>query len=445
MIGTAPFRTGIDGEFDEGHRLGRRYLNRAALDSGNNRAATAASPRILLWKNKIWEASGSNLGDLAIITATIDALRREVPEASIVMLSDDPAQTESLYDGVTAERFSVRAYLRAIREADLVVLGGGTLFSDATSMAVAVNTSAVFLARRSRTPVALYGVASGFMRATSRALVRGALKRTSIACLRDAESVAELAPLAPASLALEPTGDVAFSLAVPRPAPDRENRVVIAPRRVFHYANTILPFAVRKRLGLLPVGYFEKLDEFMSLLAATADHLVTEHGCEIVFLPMYSAIGPAEGATGYLKREFSSRDDQVCRDIHERMTCKDAARVHISDSPRAVLSLIAGSRMLIGVPLHSLILAHVAETPMVGLAYQGKVSRFMRDAGLERFTISVDSMACLLSLEEFTAKVDACLSDEAAIRERLAQGNADIRSTVDLPAQRIAALLASRA
>ncbi len=42
-------------------------------------ANTATAPRILLWKNKIWEASGSNLGDLAIITATVDAFVARSP------------------------------------------------------------------------------------------------------------------------------------------------------------------------------------------------------------------------------------------------------------------------------------------------------------------------------------------------------------------------------
>ena len=101
--------------------------------------------------------------------------------------------------------------------------------------------------------------------------------------------------------------------------------------------------------------------------------------------------------------------------------------------------------MLVGVPLHSLILAHVAETPMVGLAYQGKVTRFMRDAGLERFIIPVDSMECPLERDEFVAKVEACLAEEAPLRERLAQGNAAIRSTVDVPAEKIACLLRERA
>lgn len=401
----------------------------------------ATGPRILLWKNKIWESSGSNLGDLAIITATVDALLREIPEARILMLSDDPAHTASLYDGVVAERFSLASYVRAVRDADLVLLGGGTLFTDATSMAVPVNVSAAYLARLFRTPVALYGVASGKMRASSRALVRGALKAVVLGCLRDPESVEELRPLAPRGLTLESTGDVAFSLRA-APVEARANRLVIAPRRIFHYSDTLLPFAVRKRLGLLPEGYHEKLDAFKTLLATVADHFVATHGGEVTFLPMYSAIGPAEGTTGYLKKEFSSRDDQVCRDILERMDRKESASIHVSDRPRDVLELIAGSRALVGVPLHSLILSHVAETPFVALAYQGKVTRFMRDAGLERFVIPVDSMDCPLERDTFIGALEACLAEEGALRERLASGNEAIRTTVDRPAARIAAWFA---
>lgn len=106
----------------------------------------APGPRILL-RDNIWEASALNLGDLAIITATTDALLREIPDARIVMRSNDPAHTESLCEGVAAERFSLSAYVRAVRDADLVVLGGGTLFTDATSMAVQYDATAAFALR----------------------------------------------------------------------------------------------------------------------------------------------------------------------------------------------------------------------------------------------------------------------------------------------------------
>lgn len=403
-----------------------------------------SAPRVLLWKNKIWESSGSNLGDLAIITATIDALRREVPDVRVVLLSDDPAHTASLYgEPVEARTFSLPELHRAIHEVDAVVLGGGTLFSDASSMAVPVNTSVAYLAAMAGTPVVGYGVATGALHAHSRALVRGAVRRMAFACVRDAESAAELTRLAPeAADRIEVTEDVAFSLRVTEPAPVRENRLVIAPRRIFHYTSTLLPFAVRKRLGMLPAGYAAKMEEFKDLLARLADHAVETHGSSVSFLPMYSAIGATEGASGYLKTQFSSRDDQVCSDIHSRMRNPGAAGVLLTDRPRDVLDTLASARALVGVPLHSLILAHVAGTPLVGLSYQEKCARFMKRAGLERYMIHVESMECPLQHDEFVSKLDACLAEENSIRETLAANNSAMRAAVDRPARRIAGLLA---
>lgn len=401
-------------------------------------------PLVLLWKNKVWEASGSNLGDLAIIGATVDALRAEIPGVRVLLLSDDPEHTRSLYD-VESRPFSAGAYFRAIREADLVVLGGGTLFTDATAAAVPVNTSAAYLGKLLGTPVVGYGVATGKMNAVSRRLVRGALRRMGFACVRDRESRDECLRLVPSlGERVRVTEDVAFSLRVPEPRPERANRVVIAPRRIFHYGNTLLPFAVRRRLKLLPKGYFEKMEEFKDLLARVADHVVETHGADVSFLPMYSAIGSSEGTTGYLKTRFSSRDDVVCADIRERMRHKGRAEVFLSDRPREALSLLAGSRLLVGVPLHSLILSHVAETPFVGLSYQGKVERFMRRSGMERFMIHVESMGCPLDRDEFLTKVDACLAEEDVVRETLRAGNVAMRGTVDLPARMTAELLGAK-
>lgn len=398
-------------------------------------------PLVLLWKNKVWEASGSNLGDLAIISATVDALREAVPGVRILLLSDDPDHTRDLY-GVEARLFSPRAYVSAVRDADLVVLGGGTLFTDATAAAVPVNTSAAYLGRLFGTPVVGYGVATGAMNAVSRSLVRGALRRMSFACVRDEESRQECLRLVRSmGEHIRVTEDVAFSLRVPEPCTERSNRIVIAPRRIFHYGNTLLPFAVRRRLKLLPKGYFEKMEAFKDLLAEVADHVVETHGAEVTFLPMYSAIGSNEGTTGYLKTRFSSRDDIVCADIHERMRRKDRANVFLSDRPGEALTLLAGSRLLIGVPLHSLILSHVAETPFVGLSYQGKVERFMRRSAMDRFMIDVESMDCALDRDEFVTKVDACLAEEDTVRETLRAGNVAMRAAVDLPATMIADLL----
>ncbi len=403
------------------------------------------TPTVLIWKNKCWESRGSNLGDLAIITATIEAMKRALPEIDIIMLSDDPNHTASLY-GIRALPIGIGGILRAVREADMVLLGGGTVFTDVSSKAIIViNTSLLYLSRFYRTPIATYAIGTGRMSRLGAWLVRHLLPAFTFCTVRDDESRRDLISLcSDVGTRTTVTEDAAFSLRpATRPAA-RDNCVVISPRRIFHYANSLLPFYIRKRLGLLPAGYSAKLDSFKTLLAEVADFLVCEHGARIRFLPMYSAMGEARGISGYLKSRFSARDDVICDDILSRMRHGDRADVFLSDSPMDVLTMLTESRLVIGVPLHSLILAHVAETPFVGLSYQEKVARFMRRCGMERFMIDVASIDCVLNKGAFIATIESCLAEEDRIRDMLRASNIRMKDVVDRPAGLIADFFEAR-
>jgi len=384
-------------------------------------------PKVLIWKNKCWESRGSNLGDLAVISATIDALKKEIAGIEITMFSDDPKYTAALY-GIRAIRISVKNIIRTMREIDLLLLGGGTVFTDASSCTIIpINTSLLYLARIFKKPIAAYSIASGKMSWLGWLLVRGVLPAFSFVTVRDEDSRRDLQTIYPdIGTRIWVTEDAAFNLQGERDAPAQQNRVVIAPRRIFHYTNSFLPF--------LPPGYYKKMEAFTNVLAELADYVVEKYDADITFLPMYSGIGHRDGVSGYLKSRFSSRDDIMCNHILSRMHHRERANIFLSDKPREVIHLLGNSRMLIGVPLHSLILAHVSNTPFVGLSYQGKVSRFMCRSGMEDFMIHVESMESPLDKEEFREKVDRCMESEENLRETICKLNAEIRGIVNKPA-----------
>jgi len=392
-------------------------------------------PTVLIWKNKCWESRGSNLGDLAIISATIAALKREIADIEITMFSDDPKYTAALY-GIRAIRINVKNIIRTMREIDLLLLGGGTVFTDASSWTtIPINTSLLYLARILKKPIAAYSIASGKMSWLGWFLVRGVLHAFSFVTVRDEDSRRDLQTIYPdIDTRIWVTEDAAFSLQCERDATAHQNRVVIAPRRIFHYTNSFLPFYMRKRLQLLPTGYYKKMEAFTNVLAELADYVVEKYGADITFLPMYSGMGHRDGVSGYLKSRFSSRDDLMCSNILSRMHHRERANIFLSDKPREVIHLLGNSRMLIGVPLHSLILAHLSNTPFVGLSYQGKVSRFMRRTGMEDFMIHVESIESPLDKEEFREKVDRCMESEEKLRETIGKLNAEIRDIVNKPA-----------
>lgn len=399
-------------------------------------------PKILLWKNKCWESKGSNLGDLAIINATIESLRRQMPNVHITLLSDDPEYTTQLY-GVEAIKISLPGIFRSIRNCDLVLIGGGTVFTDVSSMTIIpINTIVPLLGVLMGKPVAAWGIGSGKRSLIGQALVRLLMPYFRVISVRDEETRQDLGKLyPPVANKIVVTEDAAFSYNPISATPARQNRIVIAPRRIFHYKNSFLPFYLRKKLGLLPKAYFQKLEEFKQVLADLADYAVERYGATISFLPMYSAIGAGKGMSGFLKANFSSRDDMVCQDIHTKMRHREQASLFISDSPREVVEHLRSSRAVVGVPLHSLMLSHVAQTPFVGLAYQQKVARFMGRAGMQDFMIRVDSLDAPLRIDDFSRKLDAVLAHEDAIRGVIAVTNQDIAKLVNLPALLIANFL----
>jgi polysaccharide pyruvyl transferase WcaK-like protein len=73
-----------------------------------------------------------NVGDEAILAGLLQGFRELAPEATLTVLSGDPAATEAEH-GVPAWPRGVRHAASAIRQADLLVSGGGGLLQDATS------------------------------------------------------------------------------------------------------------------------------------------------------------------------------------------------------------------------------------------------------------------------------------------------------------------------
>jgi len=396
---------------------------------------------VLLWKNKCWESRGSNLGDIGIIYATINCLRAEIPDVSITLLSDNPEYTANLY-GVKSVKISFGNIVKAVKDADLILLGGGTVFTDVSSMSIIpINTFVPYLGVLMKKQIVAWGIGSAKKSFVGKMLVRFLLPHFHYISVRDEESKQDLLNIYPPAVAkISVTEDAAFALQY-EGEKKKENIIAIAPRRIFHYKNTFLPFYLRKKLKLLPKGYEQKMDLFKEILAQLADYVIEKYNAKVVFLPMYSAIGDSGGMSDYVKQKFSSRDDIVCKNIMDKMRNKKSAEMFLSDSPHDLLELLGKSRALVGVPLHSLILAHSVATPFVGLSYQEKISRFMYRSQMESLMIPVESMNSTLNVYEFYEKIDSCIEREEELSLILEHTNSLIKEVVTSPAKKIANVL----
>ena len=71
-----------------------------------------------------------NWGDEGSLATVLQVL----PRAAVCVLSGDPAFTEATYGVRALPRMELRTVRRAIRESDALILGGGSLLQDATSL-----------------------------------------------------------------------------------------------------------------------------------------------------------------------------------------------------------------------------------------------------------------------------------------------------------------------
>jgi polysaccharide pyruvyl transferase WcaK-like protein len=431
-------------------------------------------PKVLIWKNKIWESQGSNTGDMAIIAAMIDDLTAAIPGVEITILSDNPDVCSQTYGVNARQLWSLKGpwnVIRTVRESDLVVLGGGTILTDETSLPIIpINLSLGILAKLLGRKVMCYAVGVGGLSAFGRWQLRTFVNRFDLLTLRDIESKEALDQIGVNKVRKVVTADAAFSLrgippeqahklmaaeGIPSPSASPTLRTVsgsktrrpligISPRRIYHYTHSPLPFAVRRRFGMLPPDYDEKIGHLKRVMASAADWAVRELDADVVFLPMYSGGGVQEGVGGRLKRFFASRDDVIATEIMNLMEEQEHAHI-LGDvyRPKELKGIISEIDLLIGIPLHSLILASSAGVPVVGLCYLPKNPRFMKMIGQEALCIDVQESAEPLDFEELIEKISRAWTQRNEISHEIESRLTDIIHDARSNAEYAAELMAS--
>lgn len=154
-------------------------------------------------------------------------------------------------------------------------------------------------------------------------------------------------------------------------------------RRWFHFDGSWMPYEHRTRLGLLkfPPGD-DKMKSFLAGMTGFLDNLIESHGIRIRFIPMYPPfIEPWEDDCALLK------------DIRAGMAYKDNVQIIDEDlSPEELLHIFSGIDVMIGVRLHSTIIATALGIPSIHLAYSAKGFSYFKFLGQERFCVPLEKL-----------------------------------------------------
>jgi polysaccharide pyruvyl transferase WcaK-like protein len=383
--------------------------------------------------------ASANLGDTAIQSAVMAALAARRPDIEFVGLCTDPDDAARTF-GIRARHLSGSGEMvtpggaaasapagwtdrlplplqrarsawrigRHMRELDMLLVSGSGQIDDfwggpwEQPFRLLAWCGA---ARRQRKPAAVFGVGvDQLLTRRGAAFCRRALALTQLRVLRDGGSLDALRALgmtAPAQVCPDP----AFHLEAPAAAPR-------GPR----------PFAVISPIArqAWPGSPQQEYDGYIAALAAVADDL-QRRDLEVRFVCSQTRMDPPV-------------IDQVRR--HMR-TDAAATRVMSPATVDGYMREVAAARVVIGSRLHAMILALVAGAPVVAISYARKVQRQLEDIGLADQVLDLRTV----HVPQLLARVEATLSDEAALRVHIAGKTGEFRRQLDQQFDRLAALI----
>ncbi len=386
-----------------------------------------------------------NIGDEAILRSLLADLGHERPDLRFVVLTGDipkppqsvpAAPAASAADGVpgTVEyvpRLQPRAVLAAMRRSQMLILGGGGLIQDVTSLrSLLYYLGLIWSAKRLGLPVAIYGGGIGPVQTgVGRVLARLVLPQVDLAALRDRRSIEAARALGVREERLVLTADPAFGLdgCGGQGGPDGvtvgeswsgDGDHILAGAAWAALARSGVPDSARGRLlGLALRQPMRREDE-----AAVADVLAQVAGRGQGLYPVLVPFHPEEDAAPLARLGLAAGvPHAVLAGVRE---------------PELLLAVVRQLRVVVAMRLHAVIFAVTAGVPCVALSYDPKVEALADD---------VPQIAYVpypgIDREQLTAAVMTAAEAPPLLRSGLLAAAMVLRQRASGNAVRVAALL----
>lgn len=362
-----------------------------------------------------------NLGDEALFESQVAALRAENPDVRLTALVARTERAEKL-NVETVPRMKLGPIAAAMRKCDAFLSGGGGLIQDSTGpKSVIYYLGLLQLARWLGKPTFIYAQGFGPVRTPlGQRLCRWMLPSVSLATWRDQQSLDDFQRAGGGRVPSFVTADPALLLP---PCPPKELALLLTrnglsgeisrlegPTGAHPGATPLVAVTVRPWPGF-------KLEE---VAAALNDF-------------------PAR----YVLLAFHPEQDlEVCRELHKQLT-QPATLIEEEWQPAEVAGFLRCCDMIVGMRLHSLILAAGAHVPCVGLSYDPKVQRFAHRAGALSLTLeelSRDSLKRALT-HLLQARAHARQSAQGRVESMEQAARTTARAALALAAQGLPAAL----
>ena len=338
-----------------------------------------------------------NTGDEAILESIVDNLRDSLDAPDITVFSLSPKETAEQHNVKTVYRgwrHDNGGKIKALREADLLISGGGGLLQDAYPTKFLFGPLPyylliVLLAKLCRTKVMFFSQGIGPVTSKWGKTLMKLANLADFVTVRDQFSK-----------------DYLHNLGVTKPETVVTSDIVFAFKKK-HDTSCMDSINIRGDERLVAVSmrpWFEHTKQFEQA-AQILDELIEQRGVTPVFVPM-------EG------HHDTNASEQVMSHMKNRDKC---IMLGENFTPNQYLNFIGDCELTIGMRLHALIFSTIMGVPHIGLSYDKKVESLLKRSGMWEY--SADLME--IDPEKLTANAIKMLDDREAY-SAIVQKNAEI-------------------
>ncbi|HIW31320.1 MAG TPA: polysaccharide pyruvyl transferase CsaB [Candidatus Paenibacillus intestinavium] len=326
----------------------------------------------------------SNSGDEAVLRSILLALQEQGEQANVkivpIVLSNDPASTTAMYGVEAMPRMHPASLWKAIKSADALISGGGSLLQDATSKkTIPYYTGVIKLAQWLGKPTFIY--AQGLGPVNSRAmfpLIKSTMKKSRYISVRDEQSAQLLRNIGVVQQPIEVVPDPVMGM----PLPDQQTAW-----KVIEQDKPVIGVSVR---------FWRSDRQELTAIAEALIKLINKRSVHIRFLPFHTPDDVE--ASRYVH-------DLIAPHLNDHATIEIA---HVEDDPQQMLLAVSLCDVLFGMRLHALIYAANRRVPLLGLSYDPKIDQFLERIG----SVPVGTTE-QLDADQFTEQMVQLLDDKA--------------------------------
>lgn len=333
----------------------------------------------------------NNIGDEAILSGMMCTLNKYVDNAHFSVITNNPNETKKMHNVIPVKQSfkegipkfvsncifknELHNIFKQIDNCDIFILGGGSLLQDLRIYYLPFLLSMVYYAQKKAKKTVIYGIGAGPIDTQlGKKLCQKIIGSADLVTVRDSMSKRVLDGCNIQNVIQ--TADPAFGIDLQKHEIEMHSSSVDKVLlRGDYFSTTLFNWLHDSDKHHNQPARAEALTKRREIISESYSMICKTYNKSLTFIP---TVKIDEG--GYF---------EIKKGMH---VSEDISIVNYSNKLSQVMSLLSKSDLLIGMRLHSLILATIIGTPIVPISYCGKVRSYLELIGLDDLYLNIEDI-----------------------------------------------------